>query len=166
MLLEKQETHKNVWSILRITATNAFTGIVSQFKFRLLKSIVRLTKLDMITKLNRKIAADLCYNGIEFPVTEKDYDKVKVTNNICINVLGCQNGLAYPLCLSSEKFEDQIDLLLMVDASNKRYIYITDFNRLMYNKTKHKEKKIVDIVFNVLVEWNEMLMKGKDLFRY
>ena len=166
MLLEKQETHKNVWSILRIIATNAFTGIVSQFKFRLLKSIVRLTKLDMITKLNRKIAADLYYNGIEFPVTEKDYDKVKVTNNICINVLGCQNGLAYPLCLSSEKFEDQIDLLLMVDASNKRYIYITDFNRLMYNKTKHKEKKIVDIVFNVLVEWNEMLMKVKDLFRY
>ena len=34
-----------------------------------------------------------------------------------------------------------IDLLLISDENNSNYVYIKDFNRFMFNKTKHKNKK-------------------------
>lgn len=51
------------------------------------------------TKLDRKIAYGLDYEGIKFPVSKKDYGKIEVKNNICINIFGYENGLAYPLYL-------------------------------------------------------------------
>ena len=34
----------------------------------------------------------LDYDRIEFPVQEKDFDKIEVKNNICINVFGYEMG--------------------------------------------------------------------------
>ena len=41
-----------------------------------------------IKKTDKKIAEKLDYNGIELPVEEKDFSKIEVKNNICINVFG------------------------------------------------------------------------------
>ena len=35
-----------------------------------------------------------------------------------------------------------MDLLLMIDANNQHYVYVNDFDRFMYYKTKHKKKKL------------------------
>ena len=46
---------------------------------------------------------------------EKDFSKIEVKNNICINVFGYENGLVFPIYVSDQTFEDSIDLLLLTD---------------------------------------------------
>ena len=41
-----------------------------------------------ILKGDKRIARELNYDRIEFPVQEKDFKKIEVQNNICINVFG------------------------------------------------------------------------------
>ena len=43
---------------------------------------------ERITKIDKKIACKLNYDEIKFPVEEKDFEKIEVKNNICINVFG------------------------------------------------------------------------------
>ena len=44
-----------------------------------------------LKKTDKKIAEKLDYDGIEFPVQEKDFNKIEVKNNICINVFDFSN---------------------------------------------------------------------------
>ena len=34
---------------------------------------------------------------IEFPAPEKDFNKIEVKNNTCINIFGYENGLIFPI---------------------------------------------------------------------
>ena len=79
--------------------------------------------------------------NIEFPVQEKDFSKIEMKNNICINVFGYENQLVFPIYLSDQKFEDSMNLLLLIDDDKSHYVYIKDFNRFMFHKTKNKNKK-------------------------
>ena len=58
-------------------------------------------------------------------------------NKININVFSYENKNIYPVYLSDQSFDDCLDLLL----TNSHYVLIKDFNRLMFSKTKHKNKK-------------------------
>ena len=60
---------------------------------------------------------DLDYEGIEFPVSLKDYSKIEKKNNICINVFCCENDLVYPVYISDQKSKDCMDLLLITDEN-------------------------------------------------
>ena len=68
-----------------------------------------------LKKLTKKIAEKLDYDEIEFPVQEKDFNKIEMKNNRCINVLGYENGLVFPIYVSDQKFELvlSMDLLLL-----------------------------------------------------
>ena len=90
---------------------------------------------------DKEIVSDLDYDGIEFPVQEKDFSKIEVKNNICINVFRYENGLVFPIYISEQKFEDSMDLLLLIDDDKSHYVYIKDFDRFMFHKTKNKNKK-------------------------
>ena len=96
---------------------------------------------ERIKKTDKKIAEKLNYDGIEFPVQEKDFNKIEIKNNICINVFGYENKLVFPIYISDQKFEDSMDLLLLIDDDKSHYVYIKDFNRFMFHKTKNKNKK-------------------------
>ena len=96
---------------------------------------------ERIKKADKKIAEKLDYDGIEFPVQEKDFDKIEVKNNICINVFGYENKLVFPIYVSDKKFEDSMDLLLLNDDDKSHYVYIKDFNRFMFHKMKNKNGK-------------------------
>ena len=78
---------------------------------------------------------------------EKDFDKIQVKSNICIKVFGYKNGFSYenglvfPIYVLDQKFEDSMDLLLLIDDDKLHYVYIKDFNRFMFCKTKNKNKK-------------------------
>ena len=52
-----------------------------------------------------------------------------------------ENGIVYPLDISGEKFSDCMDLLLIFEENKSHYVHIKDFNKLMLNKTKNKNKK-------------------------
>ena len=68
---------------------------------------------------------------------EKDFSKIKVKNNICIKVFGYENGLVFPIYLSDKKFEDFMDLLLLIDDDKSHYVYNKVFHRFMFHKTKN-----------------------------
>ena len=95
----------------------------------------------IIKKVDKRLASNLNYDGIEFPVKEKDFDKIEVQNNISINVFGYENKLVFPIYISNKKIKDSMDLLLLIKDNKSHYVYIKDFNRFMFHKTKNKNKK-------------------------
>ena len=96
---------------------------------------------ERIKKTDRRIACNLNYEGIEFPVKERDFKKIEVQNNICINVFGYENELVFPIYVSDQKFESSMGLLLLINDYKSHYAYIKDFNTFMFHKTKNKNKK-------------------------
>ena len=81
------------------------------------------------------------YDEIKFPVTLKDYNKIEKMNSINVNVFGYEERQIYPIYISKEKFTDHMELLLITEGTKTHYVLIKDFNKLMYNQTKHKERK-------------------------
>ena len=94
-----------------------------------------------IKKSDKEYINKLDYSGIEFPVTVKQYNKIEKQNEININVFGYENKQPYPIFVSKEKYERQINFLLITEDENKHYVLIENFNRFMYNQTKHKDSK-------------------------
>ena len=84
---------------------------------------------------------ELNYDGIDFPLSQKRYNKVEKQNSIRINVFGHEDGQPFPIHISKETFEDQMNLLLITKDEKKHYVLIKDFNAFMYNQSKHKERK-------------------------
>ena len=93
-----------------------------------------------IKKTDRNFANNFNYDGIEFPVQEKDFKKVKVQSNICVNVFSYENKLLFPVYISDQTFKSSIDLLLLINDDKSHYVYIKDFNTFMFHKTKSKNK--------------------------
>ena len=94
-----------------------------------------------IKKSDKAFIENLNYSGIEFPVTTKQYNKIEQQNKIRINVFGYEEKQKYPIYVSKEKYEDCMNLLLITENENKHYVLIKDFNKYMYDITKHKERK-------------------------
>ena len=49
--------------------------------------------------------------------------------------------MTFPIYISNQKFENSMDLLLTIDENKSHYVYIKDFDRFMFHKTKNKNKK-------------------------
>ena len=64
---------------------------------------------------NKDLANDLDYDGIEFPVREKDFSKIETKNNIYIIVYYYENKLEFSTYISDQKFENSIDMLFAID---------------------------------------------------
>ena len=58
-----------------------------------------------------------------------------------MNVFCYENKLVFPIHVSNQKFENSIDLQLVIDDAKSHYVYIKDFNRFMFHKMKNKNKK-------------------------
>ena len=94
-----------------------------------------------IKKADKAYVEKLDYSEIEFPVTIKQINKIEKKNDIRINVFGYEDKKPYPIFVSKEKYDKEMNLLLITDNDNKHYVLIKDFNKFMYNQTKHKERK-------------------------
>ena len=75
---------------------------------------------------------------------EKGFSKIGVKNNIYINVLGYEdgfgyeNGLVFPVYISDQKFEDSMDLLVLIDDDKSHYVHIKILTDLCFTKEKRK----------------------------
>ena len=94
-----------------------------------------------IKKVDKAYVENLDYSGIEFPVEVKQCNKLEKQNSIRINVFSYENKKPFPVYVSKEKYENCLNLLLITDDEKTHYVLIKDFNRFMYNQTKHKSKK-------------------------
>ena len=91
-----------------------------------------------IKKWDKEYIKKLDYASVTFPVAQKDYRKIEIMNNININVFGYEKQERYPVYISKEKFND---LLLTAKGKEQHYVLIKDFNKFMYNQTKHTRRK-------------------------
>lgn len=96
---------------------------------------------ELIKRSDKHYLEKLDYSGIEFPIKINQYNKIEKQNEININVFGYENKQPYPIYVSKEKYKNHMELLLITERENKHYVLIKDFNRFMYNKTKHEHRK-------------------------
>ena len=116
-----------------------------------------------IKKTDKAFMPQLNYDNIEFPVSVKQYNKVETQNNININVFGYENKQTYPIYVSKEKFENVMNLLLISDDEKNHYVYIKNFNRFMYRKTRNKNKKHFCMHCLQCFSKEEILLKHKEV---
>ena len=64
-------------------------------------------------------------------------------------MFGYENELAFPIYVSDKRFEDSMDLLLLIDDDKSHYVYIKNFNSFMFHKTI--KNGFVEVVYNALV---------------
>ena len=95
---------------------------------------------ERITREDKRFVNDVTYDIVEFPVREKDFSKIGKKNSICINVFCYQTKLTFPIHVSDQKFQNSMDLLLATDGDKSHYVYMKDFDRFMFRKTKNKNK--------------------------
>ena len=80
------------------------------------------------------------YTNVTFPVTQKDYRKIEIMNNININVFGYKNKNHIQYIYKKNSMI-MLNLLLITKGKEQHYVLIKDFNKFMRNQTKHSRKK-------------------------
>ena len=95
---------------------------------------------ERIKKQDKKIASTLDYRRINFPMKARNYEIIEERFKINVNAFGYENRV-FPLCVSKKSNEQVLNVLSISNEEKSHYVYIKDFNRLMYSRTKHKEKK-------------------------
>ena len=75
-----------------------------------------------------------------FALDISDYEKIEDRFQMLLNAFGYENKV-YPLYISKKSYNQTLNLLLMTKKDKSHYVFINDFNRLMFSKTKHKDKK-------------------------
>ena len=69
----------------------------------------------------------------------RDYEIIEERFNINVNVFGYENRVL-PLNLSKKLNKQILNVLLISNEEKSHDVFIKDFNRLMYSKTKHKDR--------------------------
>ena len=95
---------------------------------------------ERINKQDKKIAANLNYSDIVFPLDINDYKKIEDRFQMQVNLFGYENKV-YPLYISKKPDDQTLNLLLITEKGKSHYVFIKDFNRLIFSKTKHKDEK-------------------------
>ena len=70
----------------------------------------------------------------------RDYEIIEERFNINVNVFRYSDKIS-PLYVSKKLNEQELNILLIRNEEKSHYVLIKDFNRLMYLKTKHKDRK-------------------------
>ena len=99
------------------------------------------THPERITQKDEELVNDLEYKKIKFLASKEHFNRIDTKNNICINVFCYENKLTFPMYISDQKFELSMDLLLLIDKNKLYYVYIKDFDRFIFHKSKKKAKK-------------------------
>ena len=68
---------------------------------------------------------------------EKYFDKIEIIFALTCLVM----KMSFLIYISDQKCEDSIDLLFLIDDDKSYHVYIKDFDRFMFHKTKNKNKK-------------------------
>ena len=57
-----------------------------------------------------------------------------------VTIFGYENKV-YPLYISKKSYDQSLNLLLITQDDKSHYVFIKDFIKFMFPKTKHKDKK-------------------------
>ena len=60
--------------------------------------------------------------NVTFPVAQKDCRKIEIINSTNINMFGYEKQAPYPVYISTEKFNDLLNLLLITKGKEQHYV--------------------------------------------
>ena len=106
-------------------------GILIQLKYiqkELRKKIKSLLMILIMKKLN-------------FLRGQKILTKLKQKTTFAFNAFCYENKLIFPIYISEQRFENAMEFLLLFDGDRSHYVYIKDFDKFVFHKTKNKNKK-------------------------
>ena len=93
--------------------------------------------LERTKKTDKKLLKNLIMMKLSFPCKKMILARLKWKNNRCkYNVFCHKNNFAFPIHVSDQKFENTIDLLLLIDDDKSYYLYIKDLTDLCFMKQK------------------------------
>ena len=115
---------------------------------------------ERINKQDKKIAANLNYSDIVFQLDINDYKKIEDRFQMQVNVFGYENKV-YPLYISKKSYNQTINLLLITEKDKSHYVFIKDFNRLMFSRTKNT---IACLVYKVLLQKKYYLITKNNVY--
>ena len=101
---------------------------------------------DRIKKQDKKIEATLDNRCIDFPIKVKDYEITEERFSINVNVFRYNDRIS-PLYVSKKSIEQVLNVLLITNEGKSHYVFIKDFNILMFSKTKNTNKKHLYVMF-------------------
>ena len=84
---------------------------------------------------------DLNFKGIDAPTPISQNPKVEKQNNLAINVFGWDKGVTIHRLSKQPQEIPRINMLLIEKAGKFHYTWIKNLNRLLYDQSKHKERK-------------------------
>ena len=90
---------------------------------------------ERIIQNYKKFNNGLNYDGVGFPVREKDFSKIETKNNVCINVFPYENRLTFPIYISNQKFW-KLDVFVAYNWWKQVTLCL-----FLFHKTKSKNKK-------------------------
>ena len=94
---------------------------------------------ERINKQDKKITLTLDYSGIDFPMKTHDYDLIENRFEMNVNVF-CYKNKVYPIYISKKSNTQVLNVLLIINEGMSHYVFIKDFYRLMWSKTKTKNQ--------------------------
>ena len=96
-----------------------------------------------IKKLIKELIVILTIKALSFLCKRKILirSKYKIIFVLTCLVMRYLSELVYLIFISKLKFEESMDLLLLIEDDKSHYVYIKDFNTFMFHKTKNKNKK-------------------------
>ena len=84
---------------------------------------------------------ELNFDKIAFPVKVTDIDRFERQNlTISVNVFGWNKGL-YPIHISNNIRDHNVDLLMLADGENQHYVWIKNLARMLHKNDKNNNKK-------------------------
>ncbi|KAK3767931.1 hypothetical protein RRG08_052614 [Elysia crispata] len=86
-------------------------------------------------------ADGLDFTGIEAPTPISQIGMVECQNNLAINVFGLDKGVIVHRLSKQPEDMPRTNLMLIEKADKFHYTWIKNLNRLLYDQSKHREKK-------------------------
>lgn len=109
------------------------------FKWAMLAGLHKFSVHPERVSYYRAFEDELNFDGIDFPISVDDYDKVRKRNpTISFSVYTVDdNKKIIPLDVSETKSENHVDLLLIGNAKKSHYVWIKKFDALFCNHSKN-----------------------------
>ena len=106
-------------------------------------SCTRKHHLERVSKHLKDVCETLGLNKIETPVNVQDLTNIEKLFNVSIKPIQSFKSDIYPIRITKSTASKHIDLLVTTNSKTNHYVWIRDFNKLCYNKTKCKKQKIL-----------------------
>ena len=95
----------------------------------------------MIKRKDKRLADTHDYSGVNLWCVQRIIAGLKIKMIYALTFFRMGSKVVCPIYISEKEFDDCMNVLMIHEGDKSHYVYIKDFNRLMFNKTKSNNKK-------------------------